>query len=105
MKYNPTTFYANFSLTELVKRNKSGFRLDDSGGGMGGGGCGIGGYSGNSAAFRYQKSESHSFQIRADREADQREFISSLRTDLQNEIATRGARIDSGRDLDVGGFQ
>src|SRR6266487_818202 len=105
MKYHPSAFYANFSLNDLIRRNTSAFKLDDAGGGIGGGGGVIGGSSGDSAAFHYQKSESLSFQIRTDCEADQGEFISLLRTDLQNEIATRGAQINSGRELEVGGFQ
>ncbi len=104
MKYNPSAFYANFSLPELVKRNKSALRLEDAGGEIGGGVGGSGGPLDGSRPFHYQKSESISFQIRTYSEADQREFLSVLRTDLQNEIATRGAQINSERDL-VGGFQ
>jgi hypothetical protein len=105
MKYGPSTFYANFLLAELVRKNKSVFFLDHpaSGMGTGGGSMVMGGGGGGSIGSgtarsgsresQYQKTESYSFQKELSREADQLEFFSSLKLGLEDEIVRSGGQV------------
>ena len=104
MRYKPSTFYANFSLAESVKKNTSRPGAACSGGGMGGVGVGSGSYSAGSKEARYHRTDS--FSCRLDpagrSEFDVSELMRSLRADVEKEIGNSGAIVIEGGDTPSG---
>jgi hypothetical protein len=93
MRYGPSTFFSNFSLAQLVKKNGSPSGLLCYEGGMGGIGGGGGGWG--SKQVSYNKSESFSCRIKSSltQEFDEEEFISSLRKDVEKDLNESGPKI------------
>jgi hypothetical protein len=106
MRCKPSTFYSNFSLADLVKRNNSRLGLACSSGGMGGVGMGAGSHSGGAKEFRYHKTETFAGHITSASlvESDEAAFIESLKADVQDEIVRRKARVTHASDLKSAGF-
>jgi hypothetical protein len=105
MKHGSSNFFANFSMAELVKRNKLWPSLESLGGGVGGGGGGcfsrVGSYGRGSGVSRYHKSDSFAFHLSPGgfAKSDEKKFLSSLKADLQDEIVKSGARVNASGDL------
>ena len=93
MNIGPTSFLTNFSLEDLVKKNRSPSGPLCAKGGMGGVGSGGGTYGlGRSSS---SKSSSFSCQINALETFDEAAFINSLKADVENEIKDAGAEVVS----------
>jgi hypothetical protein len=103
MRYKPSTFYSNFSMVELVKRNSSPLSLDSAGGGGGGGRIGTFGHSPRQT--HYRKTESFALHLKPGglAKTDEGKFLSSLKADVQDEIVKSDARITEAGDLEVPG--
>lgn len=100
MKYRPSTFFAGFSLSEMVRNSPRLRRGSPFGSGVGAGGGGGGGTANSSSSTdssvaRYHKSESFSFQVGGadDERFDATEFIASLKAEVEKEINEEGARL------------
>lgn len=106
MRYQPSTFFANFSMADLVRRNDSRFGLGCSSGGGGGGGIGTGAHASGSRESVYGKSESFSCRLQAVErgEFDEAEFIASLREGVRDEIVISRAEVTGEGDLGRSGF-
>jgi hypothetical protein len=101
MNFASSSFLSNFSLEELVKKNRSPSGMICAKGGMGGGG------GGGSSVGRKQsssnKSSSFSCQI-SDDSFDEAAFITSLKADVEQEINRSGATITNRGSSDPSGF-
>ena len=97
MRYAPSKFFSNFSLTELVKKNGSPSGLSCSEGGMGG--IGGGGGRADPKQVSYNKSEAFSCRIKSSitNEFDEAEFISSLRSDVKKDLNESDQKITSAK--------
>src|SRR4030095_4124089 len=108
--HGSSTFYSNFSMAELVKRNSSWPSIESSSsvlGGGGGGGCfswisSRGPYTGLS---RFHKSDSFALHLTPGglAKADEEKLLSSLKADLHDEIVKSGASVTASGDLDTAG--
>jgi len=101
MNFSSSSFFSNFSLEELVKKNQSPSGMICAQGGMGGGGGGF------SSVGRKQSSSNRSLsfscQIRAT-SFDDAAFIASLKADVEQEIIRSGAKIMNQGSSDPAGF-
>ena len=106
MRCKPSTFYSNFSLADLVKRNNSRLGLACSSGGMGGVGLGAASHSGGTKDFHYHKTETFASHITSASlvDSDEAGFIESLKAEVQDEIVRRKARVTHASDLKPAGF-
>lgn len=109
--HGSSTFYSNFSMAELVKRNNSLPSLSTSIGGMGGGGGGgcfskVGSRGPGAGLSRFHKTDSFALQLTPGglAKADEEKFLSSLKADLQDEIVKSGALIAASGDLETPGW-
>lgn len=108
--YGSSTFYSNFSMAELVKRNNSLPSLSTSIGGMGGGGGGgcfsrVGSRGPGTGLSRFHKTDSFALHLPPGglAKADEEKFLSSLKADLQDEIVKSGARTTASGELETPG--
>jgi hypothetical protein len=95
MKYKPSTFYSNFSVVELIKRNQSRLGIACSSAVMGGGGGGSGFQNTLSNEARYHKSESFHCSHGADKQDEFEEsgLPQSLKEEIEKEISQSNARV------------
>jgi hypothetical protein len=95
MNLSCTSFLANFSLEDLVKKNRSPSGQLCAGGGMGGIGLGGGGGGFWHRRSSCNKSSSFTCQIKpaGDNRFDEAAFLASLRADVENEISASGAKV------------
>jgi hypothetical protein len=93
MKPVQSSFFSNFSLHSLVRKNKTRAGQMCSAGAMGGGGGG-GGFTGGGRSHN-QKGDSFGCRIKSDAGAqfDESELVESLREDVEREIQASGAKI------------
>jgi len=96
-----SSFLSNFSLEELVKKNRSSSGMMCAKGGMGGGGGG--GSSVGPKQSSSSKSSSFSCQI-SDDSFDEAAFITALRADVEQEINRSGATIVNRGNSEPAGF-
>lgn len=96
MKLSCTSFLANFSLEDLVKKNRTPSGQLCAGGGMGG----IGGGGGGGGGFWHgrsscNKSSSFTCQIKSvgDNRFDEAAFVASLKADVEKEVSASGAKV------------
>ena len=103
MKPTPSSFFTNFSLHSLVRRNKTRAGQICSSGAMGGGGGGSASSGGGGSHSR--KGESFGCRIKSDAgvQFDESELVNSLREDVERELQASGAKILDGGDVS-GGF-
>ena len=101
MNFSSSSFLSNFSLEELVKKNRSPSGMMCAKGGMGGGGGG--GSSVGPKQSSSSKSSSFSCQI-SDDSFDEAAFIRSLKADVEQEINHSGATIMNRGSADPAGF-
>ena len=108
--HGSSTFYSNFSIAELVKRNKSWSSLGSAMGGIGGGGGGgsysrVGSRGPGTGLSRFHKTDSVALHLTPGglAKADEEKFLSSLKADLQDEIVKSGARTTASGDLETPG--
>jgi hypothetical protein len=101
MNFSSSSFLANFSLEELVKKNRSPSGMICATGGMGGGGGSVS--SVGSQRSSNTKSSSFSCQI-SDNAFDEVAFIASLKADVEQEINHSGATIVSQGSAEPAGF-
>lgn len=106
MKHGSSTFYSNFSMAELVKRNNSWLAKGSSLGGIGGGGGGgsfsrIGSYGHGTGLSNFHKTDSFALHLAPGgfAKTDEEKFLSSLKADLEDDIVKSGARITASGDL------
>jgi hypothetical protein len=107
LRYQPSTFFHNFSVRHLVKEDWSRFGLECStGGGCGGGGStSTGAHASGSRGAVYGKSESFSCRVgSAGREFDEAGFIASLKEGVRDEIVIGRAGVTGEGDLGSSGF-
>jgi hypothetical protein len=104
MKPKQSSFYSNFSLHELVHKNKTRAGQICSSGPAGGGGLGASFTGGGSVHNR--KGDSFRCRIKSDDSGqfNESELITSLKEDVEKEIQTSGAKIVDGGNVGVGGF-
>src|SRR6266850_8283193 len=109
MRYKPSTFYSNFSVAELVKKDNSRFGIA-SGVGMGGGGGGGGMSTGKnvlgSKEAHYRKGESFSCRLESSErgEIDESELMQFLKASVEQAIIDTGASVINSSDLPSGFF-
>ena len=101
MNVSSSSFLANFSLEELVKKNRSAFGMICANGGLGGSDSGVSSRSLQQSSSN--KSASFSCQIGA-QSFDEAAFAASLRAEVEEEIIRSGARIMNQGTLDPAGF-
>ena len=101
MNFSSSSFLSNFSLEELVKKNRSPSGMMCAKGGMGG--VGGGGSSVSPKKSSSSKSSSFSCQI-SDDSFDEAAFIMSLKADVEQEINRSGATIMNRGSSDPSGF-
>jgi hypothetical protein len=104
MKYYPSEFFANFSLSKLVGQNN----LQNTGSGVGGGGgsCTFGSIGGaERSESRHSKSESHSFQADPGRaDLNTASVLATLKADLEVQLTQQGASFHQTREQDPASF-
>lgn len=91
-----TSFFANFSVGQLVERDKSagGLNCDAMGGGGGNGiGSRAGGLSSRGAQFNSHKSDSWACRLRANDAFDEGRLFSVLKLDIERSLRDTGAQI------------
>jgi hypothetical protein len=95
MKYKPSTFYANFSMADLVKMNNSRSGIECASGAMGGGSFGGGYHSRGSHEMRYDKTESFTCHLKSvdPNDSNSSELMRSLKADIENRIINSGASL------------
>ena len=108
--HGSSTFYSNFSMAELVKRNNSWPSLEPSGSGLGGGGGGgcfsrVGSRGSSTGLSRFHKTDSFALHLTTGgfAKAAEEKFLSSLKADLQDEIVKSGARVAASGYLETPG--
>ena len=101
MNFSSSSFFSNFSLEELVKKNQSPSGMICAQGGMGGGGVRVGSVGRKQSSSN--KSSSFSCQISA-ASFDEAAFIASLKADVEQEIIRSGAKIMNQGSSDPAGF-
>jgi hypothetical protein len=102
MTSTPSTFFARFSLRDLVEQNNARARLICLAGGKGGrGGGGVG-----RREFRHHKEEAYSCRIKPDstEQFDEVEFIASLKQDVEKHLIACGTKIIDGGNPDKSSF-
>ena len=107
MRYKPSTFYANFSLAELVKKDNSRFGIASSVGmGGGGGGMSTGKNVLGSKEANYSKRESFSGRLESSErgEIDESELMQFLKASVEQAIIDTGASVINSSDLPSGFF-
>jgi hypothetical protein len=90
MNFSSSSFFSNFSLEELVKKNQSPSGMICAKGGMGGAGIRVSSVGRKQSSSN--KSSSFSCQISA-ASFDEAAFIASLKADVEKEIIRSGAKI------------
>jgi hypothetical protein len=103
MNFSSSSFLSNFSLEQLVKKNRSPSGMICAKAGMGGGGGGGGISSVGPKQSSSNKSSSFSCQINDD-SFDEAAFIASLKGDVEQEINRSGATIINRGSSDPTGF-
>ena len=101
MNSSSSSFFSNFSLEELVKKDQSPSGMACAKGGMGGGGVRSSAVGGKQSTSN--KSSSFSCQISA-AAFDEAAFLASLKADVEKEIILRGAKIIKQGNSDPAGF-
>jgi hypothetical protein len=101
MNFWSSSFLSNFSLEELVKKNRSPSGMMCAKGGMGGGGGGVSSVGPKQSSS--SKSSSFSCQI-SDDSFDEAAFITSLKDDVEQEINRSGATIVNRGNSEPAGF-
>jgi hypothetical protein len=101
MNFSSSSFLANFSLEELVKKNRSPSGMICAKGGMGGGGSSVSSVAPKQSSSN--KSSSFSCQI-TDDSFDEAAFTASLKADVAEEITRSGAKIMNQGNSDPAGF-
>ena len=93
MNLSSSAFLSNFSLEDLVKKNRSPSGMLCTGGGMGGGGGSVS--SAGHGRSSSHKSSSFSCQIKSTSENsfDEAAFLASLKVDVEKDIAASGATV------------
>jgi hypothetical protein len=113
LRYQPSTFFHNFSMRHLVRKDWSRFGLESgvggTGGGMGGGGgggIGTGAQASGSRESVYGKSESFSCRVRPPERGgfDEASFIASLKEEVRDEITVSRAAVTGEGDMGASGF-
>lgn len=105
MNLSSSSFLANFSLEELVKKNRSpSGQLCGGLGGLGGGGSSIS--SARPGRSSSHKSSSFSCQIKSNGGSsfDEADFLASLKADVEKEIADSGAKVVGQGSTGLAGF-
>lgn len=101
MNFSSSSFLANFSLEELVKKNRSPSGMICAKGGLGGGGGVVSSVGRKQSSSN--KSSSFSCQIGAD-SFDEAAFAASMKADVEKEIIRSGAKIMNQGSSDPAGF-
>lgn len=101
MNFSSSSFLSNFSLEELVKKNRSPSGMLCAKGGMGGGGGDIRSVGPKQSSSN--KNSSLSCQI-SDDSFDEAAFLASLKADVEKEIIQSGAKIMNQGRSDPAGF-
>jgi hypothetical protein len=101
MNFSSSSFFSNFSLEELVKKNQSPSGMICAKGGMGGAGIRVSSVGRKQSSSN--KSSSFSCQISA-ASFDEAAFIASLKADVEKEIIRSGAKIMNQGSSDPAGF-
>ena len=101
MNFSSSSFLSNFSLEELVKKNRSPSGMICAKGGLGGAGDSFSSVGPKHSSS--SKGSSFSCQISAD-SFDEAAFIASLKADVEQEINHSGATILNGGGADPSGF-
>src|SRR5262245_58832225 len=99
MQYECSSFYANFSLLELVRKNRSSLGIDFVTAGVAGGGGGGSSFDKTDLAS-YQKTDSFSWTIAPNRRSafEGAKLMQALAVLVENEISHRGANVrESGK--------
>lgn len=111
MRHGSSTFYSNFSMAELVKRNNSWPSLGSATGGIGGGGGGgsfsrVSSRGAGTGLSHFHQTDSFALHLTPGSlgKADEEKLLSSLKADLQDEIVRTGARTTASGDLETPGF-
>ena len=106
MRYKPSTFYSNFSVAQLVKKDNSNFGVVSGVGmgGGGGGGMGTGSHFSGSKEARYSKTDSFSCHLKSSErsELDESKVMQSLKATIEQAIIDSGASITKSSDLPSG---
>jgi len=103
-------FFKDFSMHDLVTRNKSikGFECDPAGGGGGSDGIGswAGGFGGGGMHFQSHKSDSFACRLHSDDlpSADEEQLIASLRKQVEDSLRTYRANIKESGSRDTRSF-
>jgi len=91
-----TSFFSNFSVRQLVERNKSaaGLNCDPAGGGGGGGiGSRAGGLGARGARFNSHKSDSFACRLQSNEALDEGRLFAALKLDVEQTLRDAGAQI------------
>ena len=102
-----SSFFANFSLRELVEKNKSIAGLSCSvgaGGGGGGGGMSMGTGGVGKQGSNFNKHESFVCQISDAKLFDEAKFMETLKQNIEQDLDANKARFDSGKNVDANSF-
>ena len=108
LKYKSSTFFSNFSVNKLVRKNNSRSGVICSLGGGGGGGVGFGseGQANKSEEAHFTAHDSYSYHINFDRrlEFDESEIVYSFKEGIEEEIARSGAEVTKSEELNSSEF-
>jgi hypothetical protein len=90
-----TSFFSNFSVRQLVERNKSsaGLNCDPVGGGGGGAGFRAGGLGSGGAHFNSHRSDSYACRLSANETFDEGRLFSALKLDVERTLRDSGAQV------------
>jgi hypothetical protein len=90
-----TSFFSNFSVRQLVERNKSsaGLNCDGAGGGGGAIGSRAGGLGSGGAHFNAHRSDSYACRLRSNEGFDEGRLFSALKLDVEKTLRDSGAQI------------
>ena len=104
LKFKPSGFYLNFSVSEVIKQMVSSAALICAKGSMGGSGTGSG--HSNDERAHYRKHDSFSCHIKPeDREGfDEAELMRELKSKVESEISSLGARVTGGDQFTYSSF-
>ena len=101
MRFSSSSFLTNFSLEELVKKNRSPSGMICAEGGLGGGGSVVSSVGRKQSSSN--KTSSFSCQIGAD-SFDEAAFTASLKVDVEEELIHSGGKIINQGSSDPAGF-
>ena|SRR5215813_5999236 len=90
-----TSFFSNFSVRQLVERNKSsaGLNCEPAGGGGAGIGSRAGGLGSRGAQFQSYRSDSYACRLQSNEGFDEVRLFSALKLDVERTLRDSGAQI------------